>query len=144
MTCCASFGVLSSLACRSLLSPRMGVRVGVPIQKLHPLSRAIHHRYTNANSQRTPHRTAARHYTSLSRLPPRTHKYRYGGQWSHGYQQHRTFWVARLATRLLKLRYLVLGSAVGGGYTAKKVSIFRPNSKHCTDVVARPVSEKTI
>lgn len=26
-----------------------------------------------------------------------------------------------MASRLLKLRYLVLGSAVGGGYTAKKV-----------------------
>ncbi|RXM35110.1 Dynamin-like 120 kDa protein, mitochondrial [Acipenser ruthenus] len=38
----------------------------------------------------------------------------------YGHQPHRTFWVARLATRLLKLRYLLLGSAVGGGYTAKK------------------------
>lgn len=36
------------------------------------------------------------------------------------YQTQRNFWVARLASRLLKLRYLVLGSAVGGGYTAKK------------------------
>ncbi|XP_076134758.1 dynamin-like GTPase OPA1, mitochondrial isoform X9 [Alosa pseudoharengus] len=111
---------VACLACRSLLSPRMGLRVGVPIQKLHPLSRAIHHRYTNANSQRTPHRTAARHFTSLSRLPPRSYKYRYGGQGGHGYQQHRTFWAVRLASRLLKLRYLLLGSAVGGGYTAKK------------------------
>ncbi|XP_041912535.1 dynamin-like 120 kDa protein, mitochondrial isoform X7 [Alosa sapidissima] len=111
---------VACLACRSLLSPRMGLRVGVPIQKLHPLSRAIHHRYTNANSQRTPHRTAARHFTSLSRLPPRSYKYRYGGQWGHGYQQHRNFWAVRLASRLLKLRYLLLGSAVGGGYTAKK------------------------
>lgn len=46
--------------------------------------------------------------------PPKS---RSGG---HGYQQHRTFWVARLAARLLKLRYILLGSAVGGGYTAKK------------------------
>ncbi|XP_012683828.2 dynamin-like 120 kDa protein, mitochondrial isoform X5 [Clupea harengus] len=111
---------VACLACRSLLSPRMGVRVGVPIQKLHPLSRAIHHRYTNANPQRTPHRTAARHISSLCRLPPRTHKSRYGGQGGHGYQQHRSFWAVRLAARLLKLRYLFLGGAVGGGYTAKK------------------------
>ncbi|ELR50805.1 Dynamin-like 120 kDa protein, mitochondrial [Bos mutus] len=38
----------------------------------------------------------------------------------YGYQPHRNFWPARLAARLLKLRYLILGSAVGGGYTAKK------------------------
>uniref|UniRef100_A0AAY4F0F9 Dynamin-like GTPase OPA1, mitochondrial n=1 Tax=Denticeps clupeoides TaxID=299321 RepID=A0AAY4F0F9_9TELE len=96
----------------------MGVRFGMPIQKLHPLSRAIHHRYSgNANSQRPPHCTAARHFTSLSRLPMKPPKFRAGG---HGYQQHRTFWVVRLAARLLKLRYLLLGTAVGGGYTAKK------------------------
>jgi hypothetical protein len=41
----------------------------------------------------------------------------------YGYQPHRNFWPARLAARLLKLRYLILGSAVGGGYTAKKVSL---------------------
>lgn len=46
--------------------------------------------------------------------PPKS---RSGG---HGYQQQRSFWVARLAARLLKLRYILLGSAVGGGYTAKK------------------------
>uniref|UniRef100_A0AAY4EZL9 Dynamin-like GTPase OPA1, mitochondrial n=1 Tax=Denticeps clupeoides TaxID=299321 RepID=A0AAY4EZL9_9TELE len=106
------------LACRNLLFTRMGVRFGMPIQKLHPLSRAIHHRYSgNANSQRPPHCTAARHFTSLSRLPMKPPKFRAGG---HGYQQHRTFWVVRLAARLLKLRYLLLGTAVGGGYTAKK------------------------
>uniref|UniRef100_A0A8C2JXH8 Dynamin-like GTPase OPA1, mitochondrial n=1 Tax=Cyprinus carpio TaxID=7962 RepID=A0A8C2JXH8_CYPCA len=89
-----------------------------PLQKLHPLSRAIHHRYSaNNNPQRPPHCSAARHYTSLSRLPMRPPKSRSGG---HGYQQHRSFWVARLAARLLKLRYILLGSAVGGGYTAKK------------------------
>uniref|UniRef100_A0A8C1CEC8 Dynamin-like GTPase OPA1, mitochondrial n=1 Tax=Cyprinus carpio carpio TaxID=630221 RepID=A0A8C1CEC8_CYPCA len=109
---------LSSIACMNLLPSRMGVKFRVPLQKLHPLSRAIQHRYSsNNNQQRPPHCSAARHYTSLSRLPMRPHKSRSGG---HGYQQHRSFWVARLAARLLKLRYILLGSAVGGGYTAKK------------------------
>uniref|UniRef100_A0A8C1CD62 Dynamin-like GTPase OPA1, mitochondrial n=1 Tax=Cyprinus carpio carpio TaxID=630221 RepID=A0A8C1CD62_CYPCA len=106
------------IACMNLLPSRMGVKFRVPLQKLHPLSRAIQHRYSsNNNQQRPPHCSAARHYTSLSRLPMRPHKSRSGG---HGYQQHRSFWVARLAARLLKLRYILLGSAVGGGYTAKK------------------------
>ncbi|XP_052415065.1 dynamin-like 120 kDa protein, mitochondrial isoform X4 [Carassius gibelio] len=110
--------VVTCIACRNLLPSRMGVKFRVPLQKLHPLSRAIHHRYTaNNNPQRPPHCSAARHYTSLSRLPMRPPKSRSGG---HGYQQHRSFWVARLAARLLKLRYILLGSAVGGGYTAKK------------------------
>uniref|UniRef100_A0A673IRT3 Dynamin-like GTPase OPA1, mitochondrial n=1 Tax=Sinocyclocheilus rhinocerous TaxID=307959 RepID=A0A673IRT3_9TELE len=106
------------IACKNLLPSRMGVKFRVPLQKLHPLSRAIHHRYSsNNNPQRPPHCSAARHYTSLSRLPLRPPKSRSGG---HGYQQHRSFWVAHLAARLLKLRYILLGSAVGGGYTAKK------------------------
>nr|XP_055069121.1 dynamin-like 120 kDa protein, mitochondrial isoform X3 [Misgurnus anguillicaudatus] len=109
--------IVTCMACRNLLPSRMGVKFRVPLQKLHPLSRAIHHRYNaNSNPQRPPHCSAARHYTSLSRLPMCPPKSRSGG---HGYQQHRTFWVARLAARLLKLRYIVLGSAVGGGYTAK-------------------------
>uniref|UniRef100_A0A668AB28 Dynamin-like GTPase OPA1, mitochondrial n=1 Tax=Myripristis murdjan TaxID=586833 RepID=A0A668AB28_9TELE len=108
------------LACRNLVSTNMGVRFRVPLQKLHPLSRAIHHRYSaNANPQRPPHRTAARHFTSMSRLPMRPPKPP-SGSGGHGYQQQRNFWVARLAARLLRLRYILLGSAVGGGYTAKK------------------------
>uniref|UniRef100_A0A668AXF0 Dynamin-like GTPase OPA1, mitochondrial n=1 Tax=Myripristis murdjan TaxID=586833 RepID=A0A668AXF0_9TELE len=96
------------------------MRFRVPLQKLHPLSRAIHHRYSaNANPQRPPHRTAARHFTSMSRLPMRPPKPP-SGSGGHGYQQQRNFWVARLAARLLRLRYILLGSAVGGGYTAKK------------------------
>ncbi|XP_077054600.1 dynamin-like GTPase OPA1, mitochondrial isoform X2 [Siphateles boraxobius] len=110
--------VVTCIACKNLLPSRMGVKFRVPLQKLHPLSRAIHHRFSaNNNPQRPPHCSAARHYTSLSRLPMRPPKSRSGG---HDYQQHRTFWVARLAARLLKLRYILLGSAVGGGYTAKK------------------------
>ncbi|XP_062854054.1 dynamin-like 120 kDa protein, mitochondrial [Trichomycterus rosablanca] len=109
---------VACMACRNIFPSRTGMRFGVPLQKLHPLSRAIHHRYSaNSNSQRPPHCSAARHFTSLSRLPLRPPKYRAGG---HGYQQQRSFWVARLASRLLKLRYILLGSAVGGGYTAKK------------------------
>ncbi|XP_072540469.1 dynamin-like GTPase OPA1, mitochondrial isoform X1 [Salminus brasiliensis] len=109
---------VACMACKNLLPSRMGVRFRLPLQKLHPLSRAIHHRYSsNNNPQRPPHCSSARHFTSLSRLPMRPPKSRSGG---HGYQQQRSFWVARLAARLLKLRYILLGSAVGGGYTAKK------------------------
>ncbi|XP_071764634.1 dynamin-like GTPase OPA1, mitochondrial isoform X2 [Centroberyx gerrardi] len=111
---------VACMACRNLVSTNMGVRFRVPLQKLHPLSRAIHHRYSaNANPQRPPHRTAARHFTSMSRLPMRPPKPP-PGSGGHGYQQQRNFWVARLAARLLRLRYILLGSAVGGGYTAKK------------------------
>ncbi|XP_056270473.1 dynamin-like 120 kDa protein, mitochondrial isoform X5 [Pseudoliparis swirei] len=108
------------MACRNLVSTNMGVRFRVPLQKLHPLSRAIHHRYSgNTNPQRPPHRTAARYFTSMSRLPMRPPKSR-PGSGGRGHQQQRNFWVAQLAARLLKLRYILLGSAVGGGYTAKK------------------------
>lgn len=120
---------LFSVACRKLVSSNMGVRCLVPLQKLHPLSRAIHHRYSgNNNPQRPPHRMAARHFTSMSRLPMRPPKPA-PGSWGRGHQQQRNFWVARLAARLLRLRYLLLGTAVGGGYTAKKVSILS-NSVH--------------
>ncbi|XP_041647277.1 dynamin-like 120 kDa protein, mitochondrial isoform X3 [Cheilinus undulatus] len=108
------------IACRNLVSTNMGVRFRVPLQKLHPLSRAIHHRYSgNTNPQRPPHRTAARYFTSMSRLPMRPPKPP-PGSGGRGYQQQRSFWVARLAARLLRLRYILLGTAVGGGYTAKK------------------------
>uniref|UniRef100_A0A8D0AV39 Dynamin-like GTPase OPA1, mitochondrial n=1 Tax=Sander lucioperca TaxID=283035 RepID=A0A8D0AV39_SANLU len=104
----------------NLVSTNMGVRFRVPLQKLHPLSRAIHHRYSgNTNPQRPPHRTAARYFTSMSRLPMRPPKPP-PGSGGRGHQQQRNFWVARLAARLLRLRYILLGSAVGGGYTAKK------------------------
>uniref|UniRef100_A0A8C7G222 Dynamin-like GTPase OPA1, mitochondrial n=1 Tax=Oncorhynchus kisutch TaxID=8019 RepID=A0A8C7G222_ONCKI len=111
----------SFVACKNLVSKNMGVRFRMPLQKLHPLSRAIHHRYNaSANAQRPPHCSAARHFTSMSRLPMRPPKPPPGGHGGWRYQQHRNFWMLRLASRLLKLRYIVLGSAVGGGYTAKK------------------------
>nr|XP_046157287.1 dynamin-like 120 kDa protein, mitochondrial isoform X2 [Oncorhynchus gorbuscha] len=109
---------VACMACRNLVSPNMGVRFRMPLQKLHPLSRAIHHRY-NA-SVTPPHRSAARHFTSMSRLPMQPPKPPLGGHGGWRYQQHRNFWMLRLASRLLKLRYILLGSAVGGGYTAKK------------------------
>jgi len=59
-------------------------------------------------------------FSSLNRLPLRKTKLL---NVKYGYQFHRNFWLARLASRLLKVRYLILGSAVGGGYTAKKVFI---------------------
>uniref|UniRef100_A0A8C7G3D0 Dynamin-like GTPase OPA1, mitochondrial n=1 Tax=Oncorhynchus kisutch TaxID=8019 RepID=A0A8C7G3D0_ONCKI len=112
---------VSYVACKNLVSKNMGVRFRMPLQKLHPLSRAIHHRYNaSANAQRPPHCSAARHFTSMSRLPMRPPKPPPGGHGGWRYQQHRNFWMLRLASRLLKLRYIVLGSAVGGGYTAKK------------------------
>uniref|UniRef100_A0A3B4TLW4 Dynamin-like GTPase OPA1, mitochondrial n=1 Tax=Seriola dumerili TaxID=41447 RepID=A0A3B4TLW4_SERDU len=113
-------GSKAAMACRNLVSTNMGMRFLVPLQKLHPLSRAIHHRYSaNTNPQRYPHRTAARYFTSMSRLPMRPPKPP-PGSGGRSYQQKRNFWVARLAARLLKLRYILLGTAVGGGYTAKK------------------------
>uniref|UniRef100_A0A3P9NIF6 Dynamin-like GTPase OPA1, mitochondrial n=1 Tax=Poecilia reticulata TaxID=8081 RepID=A0A3P9NIF6_POERE len=111
---------IAVVACRSLVSNNMGVKFRIPLQKLHPLSRAIHHRYSgNNNPHRTPHRTAARYFTSMSRLPMRPLKPPLGSG-GHRHQQQRNFWVARLAARLLRLRYILLGTAVGGGYTAKK------------------------
>ncbi|CAG08102.1 unnamed protein product, partial [Tetraodon nigroviridis] len=107
--------------CRGLVSSSMGIKFRVPLQKLHPLSRAIHHRFSgNTNASRPPNRTAARYFTSMSRLPMRSPKPP-SGSGGRSYQQQRSFWVARLASRLLKLRYILLGSAVGGGYTAKKI-----------------------
>ncbi|XP_058846400.1 dynamin-like 120 kDa protein, mitochondrial isoform X4 [Acipenser ruthenus] len=106
------------VACRNLVTNSSCVKIRIPLQKLHPLSRAIHHRNSpNSNPHRASPHSAARPFTSLSRLPLRPARPLPG---KYGHQPHRTFWVARLATRLLKLRYLLLGSAVGGGYTAKK------------------------
>ncbi|KAG9343490.1 hypothetical protein JZ751_013656, partial [Albula glossodonta] len=109
--------VACTVACSMLVPTRVGVRFRLPLQKLNPLSRAIHHRYSSGNHCQPAHRSAARYFTSLSRPPHRSPKLSSGG---HGYQQRRSFWVVQLASRLLRLRYLVLGSAVGGGYTAKK------------------------
>ncbi|KAJ8277180.1 hypothetical protein GJAV_G00072290 [Gymnothorax javanicus] len=110
--------VIACAACRGLLKPSVGVRIGVPLQKLHPLSRTAHRCYSAPPCP--AHRTAARYFTSLSRPGPARSRLSRAPPTGWSYQQQRSFWVARLAGRLLKLRYLLLGSAVGGGYTAKK------------------------
>ncbi|XP_039343890.1 dynamin-like 120 kDa protein, mitochondrial isoform X5 [Mauremys reevesii] len=109
---------LNSVVCQSLANSSYGVKGKSPLQKLHLVSRSIHHpHYTSSKFQRPPLRTSIQQFSSLNRLPLRKTKLL---SVKYGYLSHRNFWVARLASRLLKLRYLVLGSAVGGGYTAKK------------------------
>ncbi|XP_073215114.1 dynamin-like GTPase OPA1, mitochondrial isoform X5 [Lepidochelys kempii] len=106
------------VVCQSLANSSYGVKGKSPLQKLRLVSRSIHHpHYTSSKFQRPPLRTSIQQFSSLNRLPLRKTKLLFV---KYGYLPHRNFWVARLASRLLKLRYLVLGSAVGGGYTAKK------------------------
>ncbi|XP_056354515.1 dynamin-like 120 kDa protein, mitochondrial isoform X3 [Oenanthe melanoleuca] len=102
--------------CRSLANSSYGIKRKSPLQNLHLVSRSIHHPYY-PKFQRPPLRISIQQYSSLNRLP--LHKTKLLNV-KHGYQSHRNFWLARLASRLLKIRYLILGSAVGGGYTAKK------------------------
>uniref|UniRef100_A0A663N1G4 Dynamin-like GTPase OPA1, mitochondrial n=1 Tax=Athene cunicularia TaxID=194338 RepID=A0A663N1G4_ATHCN len=104
--------------CRSLANSSYGIKRKSPLQNLHLVSRSIHHPYyPSSKFQRRPLRISIQLFSSLNRLP--LHKTKLLNV-KYGYQFHRNFWLARLASRLLKLRYLILGSAVGGGYTAKK------------------------
>ncbi|RLV99120.1 hypothetical protein DV515_00010126 [Chloebia gouldiae] len=104
--------------CRSLANSSYGIKRKSPLQNLHLVSRSIHHPYyPSSKFQRPPLRISIQQFSSLNRLP--LHKTKLLNV-THGYQSHRNFWLARLASRLLKVRYLILGSAVGGGYTAKK------------------------
>uniref|UniRef100_A0A8C8BU18 Dynamin-like GTPase OPA1, mitochondrial n=1 Tax=Otus sunia TaxID=257818 RepID=A0A8C8BU18_9STRI len=104
--------------CRSLANSSYGIKRKSPLQNLHLVSRSIHHPYyPSSKFQRPPLRISTQLFSSLNRLP--LHKTKLLNV-KYGYQFHRNFWLARLASRLLKLRYLILGSAVGGGYTAKK------------------------
>lgn len=104
-----------------------------PLQNLHLVSRSIHHPYyPSSKFQRPPLRISIQLFSSLNRLPLRKTKLL---NVKYGYQSHRNFWLARLASRLLKLRYLILGSAVGGGYTAKKVFICGSSFMHFVFVV---------
>ncbi|XP_064313680.1 dynamin-like 120 kDa protein, mitochondrial isoform X4 [Phalacrocorax carbo] len=104
--------------CRSLANSSYGIKRKSPLQNLHLISRSIHHPYyPSSKFQRSPLRISVQLFSSLNRLPLRKTKLL---DVKYGYQSHRNFWLARLASRLLKLRYLILGSAVGGGYTAKK------------------------
>ncbi|XP_068809792.1 dynamin-like GTPase OPA1, mitochondrial isoform X4 [Struthio camelus] len=104
--------------CRSLANSSNGIKRKSPLQNLHLVSRSVHHPYyPSSKFQRPPLRISVQLFSSLNRLPIRKTKLLYV---KYGFQSQRNFWLARLASRLLKLRYLILGSAVGGGYTAKK------------------------
>uniref|UniRef100_A0A8D2P8B2 Dynamin-like GTPase OPA1, mitochondrial n=1 Tax=Zosterops lateralis melanops TaxID=1220523 RepID=A0A8D2P8B2_ZOSLA len=119
--------------CRSLANSSYGIKRKSPLQNLHLVSRSIHHPcYPSSKFQRPPLRISIQQFSSLNRLP--LHKTKLLNV-KHGYQSHRNFWLARLASRLLKVRYLILGSAVGGGYTAKKVFLSRIYFMHFVFVI---------
>ncbi|KAM7133293.1 dynamin-like GTPase OPA1, mitochondrial isoform 3-T3 [Molossus nigricans] len=104
--------------CQSLVKHSSGIKGRLPLQKVHLVSRSIYHsRHPTLKLQRPHFRTSFQQFSSLTNLPLRKLKL---SPVKYGYQPRRNFWPARLAARLLKLRYLILGSAVGGGYTAKK------------------------
>lgn len=114
------FGFLFSEVCQSLVKRSSGIKGSLPLQKLHLVSRSVYHsHHPTLKLQRPQFRTSFHQFSSLANLPLRKLKL---SPIKYGYQPRRNFWPARLAARLLKLRYLILGSAVGGGYTAKKVS----------------------
>ncbi|XP_032486455.1 dynamin-like 120 kDa protein, mitochondrial isoform X5 [Phocoena sinus] len=109
---------MCSEVCQSLVKHSSGTKGSLPLQKLHLVSRSIYHSHHPILKLQRPHfRTSFQQFSSLTNLPLRKLKL---SPIKYGYQPHRNFWPARLAARLLKLRYLILGSAVGGGYTAKK------------------------
>ncbi|XP_010591164.1 dynamin-like 120 kDa protein, mitochondrial isoform X2 [Loxodonta africana] len=104
--------------CQSLVKHSSGIKGSLPLQKLHLVSRSIYHsHHPTLKLQRPQLRTSFQLFSTLTNLPLRKLKL---SPVKYGYQPHRNFWPARLAARLLKLRYIILGSAVGGGYTAKK------------------------
>ncbi|KAM6222761.1 dynamin-like GTPase OPA1, mitochondrial isoform 4-T4 [Rhynchocyon petersi] len=104
--------------CQSLVKHSSGIKGSVSLQKLHLVSRSIYHsHHPTLKLQRPQLRTSFQLFSSLTNHP--LHKLKLSPI-KYGYQPRRNFWPARLAARLLKLRYIVLGSAVGGGYTAKK------------------------
>ncbi|XP_044526816.1 dynamin-like 120 kDa protein, mitochondrial isoform X4 [Gracilinanus agilis] len=104
--------------CRSFLSTSCAGRGPLSPPRLHLLSRSIHLlRAPTLRLLRPQLRASSQPFSSLSHLPLRRWKL---SPMRPSYQPRRHFWPARLAARLLRLRYLILGSAVGGGYTAKK------------------------
>ncbi|XP_015264761.1 PREDICTED: dynamin-like 120 kDa protein, mitochondrial [Gekko japonicus] len=109
--------MLQKHVCRNIVSGTRGARRKPPLQKLHLGSRSIHHSYYPVSKfQRLSLRTSVQQFSTFNRLPLHKSKLHL----KNGFPPHRNFWLARVASRLLKLRYIVLGSAVGGGYTAKK------------------------
>nr|XP_017453355.1 dynamin-like 120 kDa protein, mitochondrial isoform X5 [Rattus norvegicus] len=114
----AGRAALACEVCQSLVKHSSGVQRNVPLQKLHLVSRSIYRSHHPAlKLQRPQLRTSFQQFSSLTNLS--LHKLKLSPT-KYGYQPRRNFWPARLAARLLKLRYIILGSAVGGGYTAKK------------------------
>nr|XP_033814293.1 dynamin-like 120 kDa protein, mitochondrial isoform X3 [Geotrypetes seraphini] len=102
--------------CRSIATNSPGVNI--PRLKMHFISRSFyHHCYRSRSLQFPLLKISVQQFSSLSHLPLRKTTL---FPLKYGCQPHRNFIIARLASRLLKLRYLILGSAVGGGYTAKK------------------------
>ncbi|XP_078246408.1 dynamin-like GTPase OPA1, mitochondrial isoform X2 [Pogona vitticeps] len=109
--------VAACLLCRNLVNGTYGTRGRPPLQKLHLASRSIHHsRHPVSKFRRLPLQASTPQFSTLSRLPGCKARLVV----KYGYQPRRHFWLARVASRLLRLRYILLGSAVGGGYTAKK------------------------
>ncbi|KAM5334739.1 dynamin-like GTPase OPA1, mitochondrial isoform 2-T2 [Glossophaga mutica] len=110
---------LACEVCQSLVKHSSGIKGRLPLQKVHLVSRSIYHSHHHPilKLQRPQLRTSFQQFSSLTNHP--LHKLKLSPI-KYGYQPRRNFWPARLAARLLKLRYLILGSAVGGGYTAKK------------------------
>ncbi|XP_054838974.1 dynamin-like 120 kDa protein, mitochondrial isoform X2 [Eublepharis macularius] len=107
----------SCVVCQNALNGTHGTRRKAVLQKMCFVSQSIHHsRYPISKFQRLSLRTSVQQFSTLNRYP--LHKFKLHVK--YGSQPHRNFWLARVASRLLKLRYIVLGSAVGGGYTAKK------------------------
>ncbi|XP_020820475.1 dynamin-like GTPase OPA1, mitochondrial isoform X2 [Phascolarctos cinereus] len=104
--------------CQSLVNAHYTVQGPLPLLRLHLPSRSLHHLRPLPARPRRPQLPGSRQpFSSLGPLPLRRWKL---SPAKPGYQPRRHFWPARLAARLLRLRYLLLGSAVGGGYTAKK------------------------
>nr|XP_060623185.1 dynamin-like 120 kDa protein, mitochondrial [Anolis sagrei ordinatus] len=113
----APAGAAACVICRNLTNGVHGARGKPLLQKLHLVSRNIHHsRHPVSRFQRPPLRSSTQPFSSLNRLPLHGSRLLV----KYGSPPHRTFWLGRVAARLLKLRYILLGSAVGGGYTAKK------------------------
>ncbi|XP_053523183.1 dynamin-like 120 kDa protein, mitochondrial isoform X3 [Artibeus jamaicensis] len=110
---------LACEVCQSLVKHSSGTKGRLPLQRVHLVSRSSYHSHHHPTFklQRPQLRTSFQQFSSLTNHP--LHKLKLSPI-KYGYQPHRNFWPARLAARLLKLRYLILGSAVGGGYTAKK------------------------
>ncbi|XP_063162297.1 dynamin-like 120 kDa protein, mitochondrial isoform X4 [Candoia aspera] len=113
----AAAAAAAACACQNLANGTYRARGKLPLQKLHLVSRKTHHScHPVSKLPRLLLWTTAQQYSTLNRLPLRRPRLLV----KYGFQPYRNFWLARVASRLLRLRYVVLGSAVGGGYTAQK------------------------